>query len=246
MKADKGTASILGKTISPNNNAVLKHVGALIGAKPAYFPYLTGRQNVEYIADIFGMNNNRVDKILDFMGIAEAADRMPNLYSTGMKQRLGIAMAIVHKPKILILDEPTNGMDPTGMREIRELIKELAKQGITILLSSHLLHEVEQVCNRVAVFNRGKVVAEGSIKELQGNAQVVKIHTSKNKQTINFLNTVPELLIKSLETDSIEVTGLPSDQVIELLVKHNLTPTQVYTKGNSLEELFLQLIENEA
>lgn len=245
VEATDGIIEILGDIVTPQNNSILKNVGSLIGARPAYFPYLTGRDNIQYVADMFGVSDNRVEEVLKFMGIADAANRMPDLYSTGMKQRLGIAMAIVHKPKLLILDEPTNGMDPPGMIEIRELIKDLAKQGITILLSSHLLHEVEQVCNRVAVFNKGKIVAEGTLKELQGDTSSVRIKTHHFDKTIQFLSTIPHLHIASHE-DVIEIKGAQSEAIIETLVKHSLTPSEVYTKGDSLEDLFLQLIEQEA
>lgn len=245
VEATRGTVEVLNTPVTPNNNSVLKNVGALIGARPAYFPYLTGYENVKYIADMFGVKEGRVQEVLRFMGIEEAADRLPNLYSTGMKQRLGIAMAIVHKPKLLILDEPTNGMDPPGMIEIRELIKDLAKQGITILLSSHLLHEIEQICNRVAVFNKGKVIAEGTIQELQGNKNNVHIQTTHVEKTLQFLAGIREIAYSKHHNDTIEVQGISSEQLIESLVKHNLTPQQIYLKGNSLEDLFLQLIEEE-
>ncbi len=244
VEATKGEIEVFGKKVTTRNNEILKNVGALVGARPAYFPYLSGKENVEYIANMFGVPQPRVDEVMEFIGIADAGDRMPNKYSTGMKQRLGIAMAIVHKPKLLILDEPTNGMDPPGMREMRELIKTLAQQGITILLSSHLLHEVEQVCNRVAVFNKGKIVADGSMKELQGEKNIVHIHTNHTDKTIHFLQTIPNLEIKQNGNEIIKIKGISSVQLIENLVKNNLTPTQVYTKGNSLEDLFLQLIEN--
>lgn len=243
VAATSGTVEVLCKPVTPHNNSVLRHVGALIGARPAYFPYISGYENVKYVADMFGVGKKRVEEVMEFMGIADAGDRLPDLYSTGMKQRLGIAMAIVHKPKLLILDEPTNGMDPPGMIEIRGLIKDLAKQGITILLSSHLLHEVEQVCNRVAVFNHGKVVAEGTIKELQGDSKNIQIHTQHVQKTLQLLSAVQGITCTAKDDGIIEIYGIPSDQLIEALVKHNITPQQVYMKGNSLEDLFLQLIE---
>ena len=239
MNATHGTAQVLGKTVSTENNSALLEVGALIGDGPAYFPYFTGRQNVTHVAKRFGMPDSNVADTLKFLGIADAADRMPDLYSTGMKQRLGIAMAIVHNPKILVLDEPTNGMDPSGMREMRTLIRQLAERGITILLASHLLHEVEQVCNRVAVFNHGSIIKEGSLAEFHGASETVCIRTHETKKVAEILKNS-----RIVEPDMLEVTGISSEKVIETLVKHSLTPSEVYIKKNSLEELFLELVED--
>lgn len=246
VHANHGTIHVLGGKVSPNQNSALKKVGALIGARPAYFPYLTARQNVAYIAHMFGVKSNRVEEVLEFMGIADAADRMPHLFSTGMKQRLGIAMAIVHNPKVLILDEPTNGMDPTGMREMRLLIKNLAHRGITILLCSHLLNEVEQICNRVAVFSKGSIVAEGTIQQLQDSNNTVCIQTQHRDKTIAFLQNQYSVTPSVDEQKHIEVQGIESEILIQQLVTHHLPPQQVYIKRNSLEDMFLQLVENDS
>jgi ABC-2 type transport system ATP-binding protein len=161
-----GTIEVLGQSVTINTTNALQQVGSVVGDRPAYIPYVTGRQNVEYMAKLRQADLTRVDHVLHLMGLTAAADRYPDKYSTGMKQRLGLAMALVHRPQLLILDEPTNGMDPVGMREIRELIKYLAEQGITIIICSHLLPEIEQVCNRVAIFNQGQIVAEQALADL--------------------------------------------------------------------------------
>ncbi len=244
-KATRGEIEVLGKPVTPNNNSILKNVGSLVGDIPAYVPYLTGRQNLLYAARMLGVREQRVDEVLELMDLASAADRKPNLYSTGMKQRLGMGMAIIHHPKLLILDEPTNGMDPAGIKEVRLLVQHLANKGITILLCSHLLHEVEQVCNRVAIFNKGRVIAEGSIGELSRGANTVYITTDHRDATVRLLEDIPGVTIRLSESPAIGVTGIDSRTLIKTLVKHDLTPAEVYRKDNNLEELFLDLISKE-
>ena len=246
IEADEGEVEVLGQRVSTGNNAILTNIGSLVGDGTAYFPYMTGRENMIYMANRFEVDHKRVDNILKFMGIYDARNRKPSLYSTGMKQRLGIAMAIIHDPEILILDEPTNGMDPAGMRDIRNLIKELANHGTTIVLCSHLLHEVEQVCNRVAIFNKGKIITEGNLENLKGNGNIVCLETDNSKETLEFLmrnHYVAE--IDSQSPNLVYVNGIDSKPLIELLVNNSLTPNGVYTKENNLEELYLKLIQSQ-
>jgi ABC-type multidrug transport system ATPase subunit len=242
LQPTQGNIEVLGEGVTPSNNTVLHNIGALVGDGTAYFPFLTGKQNVVYVAELFNVPLPKVDEVLAQMGIADAGNRYPDTYSTGMKQRLGLAMAIIHDPKVLVLDEPTNGMDPTGMREIRELIKSLAAKGKTIVLASHLLHEVEQVCNRVAVFSKGKIAAEGTIDELRGTGSIVHIRTHHIKESLKLLKSLPNVHADATE-DTIEARGISSSEAMEHLVKHNLTPLEVYTKGDNLEDLFIKLVE---
>lgn len=238
-----GNITVLGETVTTANNSVLRRVGALLGDQPAYFPYLTGRQNVAYMARLLGASPSRINEVLQAMGLHTAADRSPANYSTGMKQRLGLAMALVHEPEILILDEPTNGLDPTGRREIRDLITQLADRGLTIILCSHILAEVEQVCNRVAIFNRGKIVAEDTLAQLQPASSIVCVKTSVGPATKQFLQKRSGLTIKQVASDHLEIQGWSSQELLTSLVQHDLAPQEVYLKENSLEEIFLSLVD---
>ena len=162
----EGQVFILGEEISPRQTAGLRHVGTLL-PPPGFFPYLSGRENLRLISHLYPqVDEARVEEVLSLVGLTGAADRKTKGYSTGMKQRLGLAAALLHRPRLLILDEPTSGLDPIGMKEIRELLRRLADEGTTIFLSSHLLHEVEQICDRVAILNHGRVLAEGRVQEL--------------------------------------------------------------------------------
>ncbi len=161
-----GRISLLGQPITPSHNAALEQIGSLVGA-PSLLPYLTARGNLQLLAKLHNeVDNGRIDEVLEQVGLTAAAERKVKGFSTGMKQRLGLAAALLHHPALIILDEPTNGLDPSGMREVRQLIRQLADSGTTIFLSSHLLHEVEQVCDRVAFIRQGSIVAEGTVEEL--------------------------------------------------------------------------------
>lgn len=163
IRAQSGRVRVLGREISLQSVDALKEVGALVG-QPAFFPHLTIEQNLaQYLPFHPGLLNNRITEILELAGLAAFTKRKARTLSTGMRQRLGLAFALLHKPKLLVLDEPTNGLDPLGMNEFRSLLKGLASKGIAILLSSHILSEVEQTCNRVVIINNGKIISESTI-----------------------------------------------------------------------------------
>lgn len=144
---------------------VPRRIGAVI-EEPAVYPYLSGRRNLELLARLVGAPADAVDKQLEMLGLADAGDRPAGGYSTGMRQRLGIAAALVHDPDLLLLDEPSAGLDPSGMVEIRELLERLADGTRTIVVSSHLLTEIDQICDRVAIIHRGRLVFQGELEEL--------------------------------------------------------------------------------
>ena len=178
-EATAGDIRVLGHTIPREKESALPRVGALVEG-PAFYPYLSGTANLIRMdsADRFSdsaTRKARVEAALDRVGLTNAADKKAGQYSLGMKQRLGLANALLKPRDLLILDEPTNGLDPQGTREVRNLIRQLATEGITIFLSSHLLVEIEQVCSHAAVMNAGELLAQGSLEELraQGSTRVV-------------------------------------------------------------------------
>jgi ABC-2 type transport system ATP-binding protein len=176
-----GQISLFGTSMVDDalRRAALQRIGALV-EQPAFYPYLNGRENLEGVATFAGLPLNdatdtRINDVLIQVGLAPRARDAYKRYSLGMKQRLGIAAALLTRPELIILDEPTNGLDPAGMVEVRALIGQLSQHGITVVLSSHLLHEVQQVCTRVAILNRGTLVAQGEVAQLlaaQGGIQL--------------------------------------------------------------------------
>ncbi len=167
VRADAGSGPItlLGRRVPDELPDVVNEVGALVET-PQFFPSFSGRRNLEILARVAGLPDARVDEALARVALTGRADDRVKAYSLGMKQRLGIAAALMKRPKLLILDEPSNGLDPAGIREVRELIRTLGSHGITVFLSSHLLGEVEQVCDTVDILVRGKRIASGSVKDV--------------------------------------------------------------------------------
>ena len=170
VRPTSGTGKVLGKPLG--TAAGIARVGALVES-PTFYPYLSGRRNLRILARYAGVPISRVDAVLDQVELTLRARDTFKTYSLGMKQRLGVAAVLLKDPDVLILDEPTNGLDPQGMTEMRALIRVLGHGGRTVLLSSHLLGEVEQICDRVGVISHGKLIAEGTVADLRGQAQLL-------------------------------------------------------------------------
>ncbi|MFC0530189.1 ABC transporter ATP-binding protein [Phytohabitans kaempferiae] len=166
VRPTSGTIRLLGR--EPGH---LDGIGALIEG-PAFYPYLSGRENLRVLARHSGCPPRRIDIALDLVDLTERAGDRYGTYSLGMKQRLGVAAALLKDPKLLILDEPTNGLDPAGMADMRRLIRRLGAAGKTVLLSSHMLGEVQQICDRVGVVSGGRLIAESTVAELRGGARL--------------------------------------------------------------------------
>lgn len=170
VRPTSGTGKVLGKPLG--TAAGIARIGALVES-PTFYPYLSGRRNLRILARYAGVPISQVDAVLDQVELTLRARDTFKTYSLGMKQRLGVAAVLLKDPDVLILDEPTNGLDPQGMTEMRALIRVLGHGGRTVLLSSHLLGEVEQICDRVGVISHGKLIAEGTVADLRGQAQLL-------------------------------------------------------------------------
>lgn len=168
VRPDQGAVELFGRTLDRSSRkALLGRVGALV-ENPSLYDHLSGRGNLDLTRRLLGLEGRRVDEVLEAVDLGEAADRRVAGYSLGMRQRLGVALALLGEPELLILDEPTNGLDPAGIREMRRLIARLPREhGVTVFLSSHLLAEVEQVAERLAVLNRGRLIFQGPLAELR-------------------------------------------------------------------------------
>jgi ABC-2 type transport system ATP-binding protein len=159
-----------------------------------------------------------------------------------MKQRLGLGMALLHQPELLILDEPTNGMDPSGMHEIRNMLANLADKGVTIFLSSHLLHEIEQICTHVAVINKGRLVAQGRVGDFVGQKAQVKIRVDSTELASQLLHELPGSIHIRTNGDYVTVSGVSSRAVVSHLMSHGVIPSEVTNGDLDLETVFLELI----
>ena len=246
IHATAGEVRLFGEAVSPARNAALKRVGSLVGA-PAIVPYLSARQNLGLLARLHrGIGEARVAEVLALVDLDQAADRTSGNFSTGMKQRLGLAMALLHRPELLILDEPTNGMDPAGMRDVRTLLRRLASEGMTVFLSSHLLHEVEQICDRVAVLRRGQIVAQGPVATLMGRKEVVKVQVPSPQKAVSVLRTLSGVAAVHGNGRYVEVGGVSAEAVVRHLTANGIVPTEVSTTRPDLESLFLELTQEAA
>jgi len=239
-----GEVELFGEPVSPERTRPLRRVGALVGA-PGLVPYLSGRENLQLLTRLHPhLKSGRADAVLAQTGLSDAARRKVKNYSTGMKQRLGLAAALLHQPELLILDEPTNGLDPAGMREVRDLIGSLSAQRITVFLSSHLLHEVEQICDRVAVLNKGKVVAQGAVWELMAKEPVLRVRLASPQAAVEALRSLPGVSHLSANGAYAEVRGPQPEVIIAHLVACGMTPREVREERPDLESLFLKLTES--
>lgn len=243
-----GTVSVLGHPIPAELDQALPKVGALVEG-PAFYPYLSGRANLVRMdsADRFSDSSTRaarVESALARVGLGNAAGKKAGEYSLGMKQRLGLANALLKPRDLLVLDEPTNGLDPQGTREVRHLIRALASEGITIFLSSHLLSEIEQLCSHVAVMSEGRLVATGTLEELRGSAQTrVIVDVDKPRPTIALLKK--HGLVGSLEGDSRVIAaveaGFDAAALNRALVEAGIAVRSLSVQAPSLEDYFVAL-----
>ncbi|MET7383169.1 ABC transporter ATP-binding protein [Streptomyces sp. NPDC005526] len=241
IEPTSGTARVLGRPMPRSTRAVLPHVGALIEG-PALYGFLSGRDNLlRYDAADPSADPRtrraRVAAALDRVGLTAAAGRKARAYSLGMKQRLGLAAALLRPRKLLVLDEPTNGLDPQGMREIRSLVRELACDGTTVFLSSHLLDEIEQVCTHAAVMARGRLVTQGRVAELAAGLRGRLVVTTPD--TGDATRVLKEQGVGDVVADGDRVTGEPPDRDLAEL-NAALVAAGVRVRGFGLERASLE------
>lgn len=242
-----GTIRIFGKDISKDRMEILRKVGSLV-EYPSYYGHLTGRENLEAVRRLLGVSKSRIDEALAVVRLVKDGDRPVKGYSLGMKQRLGIAMALLGRPELLVLDEPTNGLDPAGIQEIRELIKGLpGSHGVTILISSHLLSEVEQMATRVGIIAKGSLIYQDDMAKLRESARSrILIRTDEPEAACRRLadNGYPVVLeagrLSVNRTDDTVVSA-----VVRELVRSGTEVYRVEEESASLESLFLEMTGGE-
>lgn len=225
----------------------LKRIGAIIEA-PAFYPYMSGRDNLRALALAGGgVPPDRIEDLLEYVGLADRPKSPYRTYSMGMKQRLGIASTLLADPALVILDEPTNGLDPAGQREIRSLIPQLAHEGRSVLLASHLLNEVEQVCDRVAILRRGKLLEMGTVSDIVGRGGFLEIQVADPERSAEIVRALSFVERVSVEGETLSVVA-PEERGAEIsraLGEANLYVTAMTSRHNSLEDVFLQLTDTE-
>lgn len=245
IKKDSGKVFIDGYDIDKNFKEAIKNVSAIIETPAIYFD-LTAYENLNIVKNFSGENKSKkdIDEVLEIVGLKGRGNEKTKNYSLGMKQRLAIAMALLKDPKIIILDEPTNGLDPKGVVEIRELIKELAhKHKKTIVISSHILHEIEMMCNRVVIINKGKQILESDVTSITKKKDVHFIRTTNIEGAIKIINEKNYIELHSKDENGITVKGKDTSIFLLLkgLVQNNIPVYEISPKNESLEDIFIEV-----
>ena len=248
IRPTSGAARLFGRDPMEVGARALDGVAGFVEG-PRFYPYLTGRKNLRLLADYDGKGvRDRIEEVLELVELRDRAKHRVGGYSHGMRQRLGIAASLLREPKLLLLDEPATGLDPAGMRDMRDLVRRLAGEGITVLLSSHLLAEVEELCNRVAIIRKGRIVYEGDLDALLSTAgSGYLLRTDDGTRAEAICGAQPGIEVRA-ENGGLRLTG-PEDAVASLTIelgRAGIGVTALVPQTASLEELFLDMTEGAA
>lgn len=248
IKPTEGEIEIFGEKLTNTSYEVLKRIGSII-EYPVFYDKLTARENLELHCEYMGYHNKKdIDKALELVNLKDINSKSVKDFSLGMKQRLGIARAIVTKPELLILDEPINGLDPVGIKEIRDLFKMLSKEyGTTILISSHILGEIEQIADTIGVITNGKLIEEVSMESIRGkNTEYVEIATNDCKKAAYILeNKLNISNFKVMDSNIIRIyeNSITQNEIAKELILNDVNIEEITKKNSSLEDYFLKLIK---
>jgi ABC-2 type transport system ATP-binding protein len=242
-----GEVRLFGRDPNADGARALDGVAGFVEG-PRFYPYLSGRRNLRLLADLDGgAAAERIDEVLDIVELADRAKDKVGGYSHGMRQRLGIAASLLRDPKLLLLDEPTTGLDPAGMRDMRELVKRLASEGITILLSSHILAEVEELCNRVAIIRRGSIIYEGLLSELLVSAGGEYRLRTSDQERARALALAHGLAVEVFDGElRFRGDGAQAEALSVALGRSGIGISSLIPYTATLEELFLDMTEQES
>lgn len=247
MKVQSGKISIFGKSLEPNRLEILKRTGTLIES-PSLYSQLTALENLEVWRLLYGCDRGRIAEVLSLVGLSQTGDKKAGSFSLGMKQRLAIAIALLPSPSLLILDEPTNGLDPQGMIEMREMLKRFNREyDITILISSHLLSEIDKLVSHVGIINKGRIQFEGTLPELrrrQNHSGELQLETSDPSETIKLLSTMgfhPIMRAEKVFIPAVDREMLAT--INEKLVATGIRVYDFHVAKKDLETIFMEVIQ---
>lgn len=248
IKKQKGDIEIFGKAFDKHRIEILSKIGSLIES-PSLYGHLTAVENLKVWQKVYQSPENRIAEVLQMVGLAHTGRKKAGQFSLGMKQRLGIAVALLHNPSLLILDEPTNGLDPSGIVEMRELLKTLNQQhGITIIISSHLLGEIEKLVTDVGIINKGRMLFESSLTELmkrQHAASTIYFDTNNNAQALQLMHQQKiEAQIEKERIVAAQLSKLAIAQINQTLVANSIEVYGIRAIENDLESIFMNLTNN--
>ena len=248
IKPTFGEVRLFGQRLDHKPGNILSRVGALI-EQPAFQSYLSGRDNLVVVGGYTGgVHPRRIDEVLDVVGLRERSIDRYSTYSLGMKQRLGVAAALLSDPELIILDEPGNGLDPAGIVEMRELIRKLAQLNKTIFVSSHILAEIRQFCTRIGIVRSGQLIATGGVDELMRSSSRWEVEAANPEQVCRLLAQVPILRSVNIEQGLVVIDAphIRGRDLIHYLAQNNIWPESVRRGEEDLEHIFLRLTDKEA
>ncbi|MDE3837844.1 bacitracin ABC transporter ATP-binding protein [Bacillus methanolicus] len=246
IKPSKGGVRLVGKPIDKNRMEILKKIGSLVES-PSYYGHLTAYENLEITRKILGVDKKEIDRVLDIVKLSDVKNKLVKKYSLGMKQRLGIAQALLGNPELLILDEPTNGLDPAGIQEIRYLIKTLPeKTGMTVMVSSHILSEIELIANHVGIIHKGKLIFQGTMDELRSRGEShITIGASPVHEAANFLKEKGYSIKINENGIIVKDHSVNPAQINRELVLGEFDVYHLSQKKETLEQIFLNITAKE-
>ncbi len=246
VRPTSGRVSVLGFDMARRPLRALRRVGAIVET-PAFYDNFSGRENLRMLAAMSGgAETKRIESVLDLVSLRQRANDPVRVYSHGMRQRLGIAQALLPNPELIILDEPTDGLDPQGLFEVRALIRRLRDElGLTIVLSSHLLHEVEQICNRVAIIDAGRLLYQGETAALISRHRVVRLKVNRIDEALELLAGQPDLAVGRNGDESLhlEISEEDVPPLVSLLVEKGFEIREISPERQTLEQVFLSLTQ---
>lgn len=246
LSSAENSIRIFGKTLAGNRQEIFGRIGSLI-EMPSLYEHLSGWDNLDITRRLKNIPKARIGQVLEQVRLSAAAQKKVKAYSLGMKQRLGLAMALLSEPELLILDEPTNGLDPNGMIETRELLMQLNREsGTTIFLSSHLLSEIEKMATHVGIINKGNLVFQGTIQELtelKSNQSLLKIETSDNERAYALLQTHHAVQMNGVALKTPFESKQQAAHINKFLIQNEIDVYQLSVAHADLEQMFLQLTE---
>lgn len=246
VRPTSGTSRVLGMDTGTQLEEILARTGSII-ENPTFYPFLSGYDNLSVIAKVTRTDPARIGDVLEIVDLTDAAGRKFKGYSLGMKQRLAVAAALLPGPDLLILDEPANGLDPAGIVEMRRLMTRLKDEGRTVLISSHVLHEIEQMCDRIVILRRGRVVVQGRVASLLGARNKIDIRIERAGEAQAILTPVPWISSVTRDGDLLTVSApLPRAAEINALLAHEeLFASEIHPRETSLEQYFLDVTGDE-
>lgn len=261
IRPSEGTITVCGYNVNRDPEKALQYVGSIV-ENPEVYTYLTGWENLQHFARMQpGVDKARIAEVVDIVRLDQRIHDKVSTYSLGMRQRLGIAQALLGRPRLLILDEPTNGLDPKGIKELREFIRKLADEGLAVFVSSHLLSEIQLLCDRVAIISKGRVLAVGGVDELVArNSPYVLWELEPLKRAKELLNGRPDIHLLELDEVTLDdsiiagmgvnslITAMEEDlipEIVAVLVTREVEVRAVHKINPTLEQLFLKLTEGE-